>query len=192
MKRMRQKNDGKLTIAQRAGVKGLGQVQSGLKEETAELIENLEGAPVFALTLRRASKSMEDSRQAARRDQDRQDRPSKPPRPPPIDSSSSSNRSRPMRRPVKVAVAAVEAVAAAVAANGGNGDGIPATAQLKMLKSLQQEINERTEALDELQRRNQKLTPEQTAELKRLGEEQGTLADLVRDMTRPKRDDGEE
>ncbi len=68
---MRQKNDGKLTIAQRAGVKGLGQVQTGIKEETADLIENLEGAPVFALTLRRASKSMEERRQAAGRAQDR-------------------------------------------------------------------------------------------------------------------------
>ena len=58
---MRQKNDGKLTIAQRAGVKGLGQVQTGIKDETADLIENLEGAPVFALTLRRASKSMEET-----------------------------------------------------------------------------------------------------------------------------------
>ena len=61
-----------------------------------------------------------------------------------------------------------------------------------MLKSLQQEINERTEALDEQQRRHHKLMPEQAAELKRIGEEQGTLADLVRDMTRPKREDGEE
>ena len=61
-----------------------------------------------------------------------------------------------------------------------------------MLKSLQQEINERTETLDELQRRNHKLTPDQAAELKQIGEEQGTLADLVRDMTRPKREDGEE
>lgn len=75
---------------------------------------------------------------------------------------------------------------------GGNGDGIPATAQLKMLKSLQQEINDRTETFDEMQRRNQKLTPEQTAELKKIGDEQGVLADLVRDMTRPRRDDGEE
>jgi hypothetical protein len=74
----------------------------------------------------------------------------------------------------------------------GGGDGIPATAQLKMLKSLQQEINDRTEALDEMQRRNKKLTPDQDAELRRIGEEQGVLADLVRDMTRPKRDDGEE
>ena len=65
-------------------------------------------------------------------------------------------------------------VEAAEAADGGNGDGIPATAQLKMLKSLQQEINERTESFDELQRRNQKLTPEQTAELKRLAKSRGS------------------
>ena len=61
-----------------------------------------------------------------------------------------------------------------------------------MLKSLQQEINERTESFDELKRRNRELSPAQTAELKQIGEEQGTLADLVREMTRPKREDGEE
>jgi hypothetical protein len=61
-----------------------------------------------------------------------------------------------------------------------------------MLKTLQQEINERTEALDELRRRNQKLTPEQTQDAARLAGEQGSLADLVRDLTKPKRDDGEE
>ena len=48
---MRRQTNGKLTIAQRAGVRGLGQVQAGLKDETGELIEKLEGAPVFALTL---------------------------------------------------------------------------------------------------------------------------------------------
>ncbi len=110
---MRQKNDGKLTIAQRAGVKGLGQVQSGLKDETAELIENLEGAPVFALTLRRASQSMEERRQAAGRAQDRRTRPNKPPRRPPIDSSSSWNRSRPTRPAVEEGAAAGVAGAAA-------------------------------------------------------------------------------
>ena len=56
---LRQKAEGKLTVAQRAGVKGLGQVQSGLKEETADLTENLDGAPVFALTLRRATEHMQ-------------------------------------------------------------------------------------------------------------------------------------
>jgi len=61
-----------------------------------------------------------------------------------------------------------------------------------MLKTLQQEINERTESFDELRRRNQKLTPEQTGDAERLANDQGALADLVRDLTKPKRDDGEE
>ena len=52
-------NQGKLTIAQRAGIRGLGQVQAGLKEETGGLIEQLEGAPVFSLTLRKATENME-------------------------------------------------------------------------------------------------------------------------------------
>ena len=61
-----------------------------------------------------------------------------------------------------------------------------------MLKTLQQEINERTESFDELRRRNQKMTAEQTKEIERLANDQGVLADLVRDLTRPKRDDGED
>ena len=69
---VRQKTEGKLTVAQRAGVKGLGQVQAGLKEETAELTENLEGAPVFALTLRRASEKMQRVADGLLRAQDRQ------------------------------------------------------------------------------------------------------------------------
>ena len=48
------------------------------------------------------------------------------------------------------------------------GDGIPPAAQLKMLKSLQEEINERTEYFDELKRRGKELAPDQAAELDRL------------------------
>jgi hypothetical protein len=61
-----------------------------------------------------------------------------------------------------------------------------------MLKALQEEINERTEYFDEQKRRGKQLTQEQTAELDRLHDDQGTLADLVRDLTRPKTDDAEE
>jgi hypothetical protein len=61
-----------------------------------------------------------------------------------------------------------------------------------MLKTLQQELNERTEAIDELRRRIPALSPEQAREAERLATDQGALADLVRDMTRPKHDDGEE
>ena len=49
-----------------------------------------------------------------------------------------------------------------------------------------------SDAFDELRRRNKELGPEQTAELAKLHEEQGTLADLVRDLTKPKKDDGEQ
>ena len=46
--------------------------------------------------------------------------------------------------------------------------------------------------MEETRRRKGKLTAEQNAELDKLAEDQGVLADLIRDMTRPKRDDGEE
>jgi hypothetical protein len=185
---MRQKNDGKLTIAQRTGVRGLGQVQSGLKEETAELIENLDGAPVFALTLRRAKESMENAakRLAELKTDGLTEQAAK----------AASDRFKQLLESLKSDAAGGGQGGGGGGGGGGGagggGDGIPATAQLKMLKSLQQEINDRTEALDEVQRRNQKLTPAQGAELRRIAEEQGVLADLVRDMTRPKRDDGEE
>ena len=61
-----------------------------------------------------------------------------------------------------------------------------------MLKALQEEINERTDYFDELRRRKKEFTAEQTAEIERLQGDQGTLADLARDLTRPKKDDAED
>jgi hypothetical protein len=61
-----------------------------------------------------------------------------------------------------------------------------------MLRTLQQELNDRTEAFDELRRRSQQLTPEQAKEAEQLAIDQGALADLARDLTHPRRDDGEE
>jgi len=63
---------------------------------------------------------------------------------------------------------------------------------VKMLKALQEEINERTEYYDELRRRKKQLSPTQTGELERLETDQGTLADLVRDLTKPTHEDGED
>jgi len=182
---------GQLTIAQRTGIRGLGRVQEGLKDETGELIEKLEGAPVFALTLKRAAENMEHAArrlQALKTDEETQravksaskrfqqiletlkpDK-SKPGGPPQGGNQGGDN---------------------AAGANGG-GDGIPPAAQVKMLKALQEEINERTDYFDELRRRNKPLTAEQTAEIERLQGDQGTLADLARDLTRPKMDDGED
>ena len=46
----------------RTGIRNLAGVQEGLKDETAELIERLEGRQVFALTLKRASRGMTAAR----------------------------------------------------------------------------------------------------------------------------------
>ncbi len=181
---------GKLSIAQRAGVRGLGQVQSGLRDETGEMIEKLEGAPVFALTLRRAAAKMEE---AAKRLQE-----IKPDSAAQAAAQDASDRFKQLIESLKPDSGGQGQGQGGGGGGGGGGaggqggDGIPATAQLKMLKSLQQEINEKTESFDELKRRDKKLTPEQTREIKRLADDQGVLADLVRDLTRPRRDDGEE
>ncbi|GAC1463379.1 MAG: hypothetical protein NVSMB9_00810 [Isosphaeraceae bacterium] len=55
---LRALKEGKLTISQRTGVRNLAGIQDGLKDETAELATLLEGAPVFALTLKRATEAM--------------------------------------------------------------------------------------------------------------------------------------
>ncbi|MBV8130783.1 MAG: hypothetical protein JO114_24295 [Planctomycetaceae bacterium] len=186
---MRRQSNGKLTIAQRAGIRGLGQVQGGLKDETGGLIEQLEGAPVFSLTLKRATESMEKAAgrlQAMKTDDETQKA-----------VRSASHRFEQLIDSLKADDAKQGGQDGGDGGGGGGGgagggDGIPATAQLKMLKTLQQEINERTESFDELRRRNQKLTPEQTGDAERLANDQGALADLVRDLTKPKRDDGEE
>jgi hypothetical protein len=183
-------NAGKLTIAQRTGVRELGRVQEGLKDEAAELIERLgEGAPVFNLTLKKATKSMDDAAQrlqalktddptlraeksAAARFQQLVDslKPDKP-------KNGGGNQQ--------------QGQGGQQGGQQGGGDGIPAAAQIKVLKSLQQELNERTDFFDELLRRHKELNPEQTAELEKLHEDQGALADLVRDLTQPKKSDEE-
>src|SRR5689334_20677497 len=61
--KLRTKNQNKLTIAQRTGIRQLAGVQEAIKDETADLIEKLEGAPVFALTLKRAAAAMDTAAQ---------------------------------------------------------------------------------------------------------------------------------
>jgi hypothetical protein len=183
----------KLTLAQRKGIIGLGRVQSGLKDETGELIEKLEGAPVFALTLKRATEGMDTAAQRLQvvKTDDETRRA----------ADSAAKRFRQLLDSLKADNAKGAGGqppggggdgGGGAGGNNGGGDGIPAAAQVKMLKSLQQEINEKTEYFDELKRRKKELTPAQNAELERLHVDQGTLADLVRDLTRPRHDDGEE
>ena len=189
--KLRGQREGKLSIPQRTGVRNLAGVQEALKDETTELIERLEGAPVFALTLKRASEGMTTAAerlQALKTDEPTQRA-----------ARSAAERFKQLleaMKPDKPKMGGQQqgggGGGGGGGAGGGGGDGLPPAAQLKMLKSLQQEINERTDGFDELKRRGKTLTAEQTAEVDQLQNDQGTLADLVRDLTKPKSDDSEE
>lgn len=68
---------------------------------------------------------------------------------------------------------------------GGGGDGIPDRAQIKLIKALQTDIYQRTVELVEAREEEGKWTPAQEREMGTLGEQQGELADLIRDLTQP-------
>jgi hypothetical protein len=186
----RAEHDDKLTPAQRASVRGLSRVQDGIKDETAELVERLEGAPVFALTLKKATESMDVAAERLKglsTDTDTQ-RAEK-------SAARRFNQLIEALQPLKPKGAQQQQGGGGGGGGGGqqgNGDRIPTAAQIKMLKELQREVNTRTEELDEIKTRKQTLTDAQKAEVERLQEEQGAIADLARDITQPKRPDGQE
>jgi hypothetical protein len=183
---------GALTLAQRAGVRSLAMVEDGLKQETEELAERMgDGVPVFSLILKKASDSMNQAtsnlqkletgtptqkaeKSAAQRLQQLVDslQPDKP--------KEGDGQQQQQQQGGEQAGGQQE------------GDGIPTVAQLKMLKRLQSEINERTNELDDITREGGKLSTDQTSELDTLKLEQGRLADLLRDLSKPRRSDGED
>ena len=184
----RAEREDKLSAGQRASVRGLAREQANLKEETAGLAEKLDGAPVYALTLRRAAESMDlaakrlntlktddDTRRAEKSAARRFDQLLEALKPDKKDGQGGGGGG-----------------GGGGAQAGRPGDGIPGAAQVKMLKKLQEELNTRTEELDEIKERKKTLTEDQQAEVTRLEEEQGTIADLARDIARPRKDDGEE
>lgn len=184
------RDSGELSRARRVGVRSLGQVQTGLKDEAGDLASRLDGAPVIALSLRRAVDDMDASARGLA--EIRVDEPTLKA------ARSADHRLKQLIDALKPddgqngGQAGGGGGGGGGGGAGGNGDGIPPAAQVKLLKALQEEINDRTDALDEIRRRKKELTPDQVKEAERLADDQGTLADLVRDLARPKRDDGEE
>jgi hypothetical protein len=73
---------------------------------------------------------------------------------------------------------------------GGAGEGagqgpqpkVRSIAELKLLKAVQEEINNRTRALDDASHQSSRMTDEQQLEYTTLSQEQGKLADLITNM----------
>jgi hypothetical protein len=179
-----------LTPAQRASVRALSRVQSALKQETGDIAERLnDDAPVFSLTLKRAAGSMETAGTRLAKIQ--------------TDAETQSAERSAARRFRQLLDAMKPEPAGPGQKGGGGGDGgggggggdgdnLTTAAQIKMLKMLQQDVNERTEALDELRARNKPLSPEQEAEIEQLRRDEAGIVDIARDLVRPAHDDGEE
>ena len=181
---------GSLSLPQKAGVRNLGLIEDGLKQETVELAQRMDdGVPVFSLILKKAADSMGKA----------------------SDSLQQLETGKPTQASEKSAAERLQQLIDSLQPDkpkdgeqqqqqqggeqqqGGQqeGDGIPTVAQLKMLKRLQTEINNRTGEYDKMVNGGQKLTLEQKTDLESLKTEQGRLADLLRDLSKPKRSDGE-
>jgi len=154
--------------------------QRDLLTETAHLAEAAQAAEVFALALSGAVRHMQAA--ADRLDKRLTDT---------VTVTSEQN----AKKRFEDLIAALKASSGdqAQPPNGGDGgeqsagpetDGIPQLAQLKMLKTLQQDVLERTAELEGLRKAGTALSAEQLREVDSLADEQGRLADLARNLAR--------
>ena len=179
-----EQSQGRLTRGQAASVRDLALEQSAIRSDTELLREKLSAAAAFRLALEGAAQQM--ARAAEYLDR--------------------RELGPPVERAEVAALRRLEQLLLALASDdeeqeGGEqggapgeegdtgdqmpGDGIADIAQLKLIRLLQQEINARTVELEEQYGRQSGLTPEQEVEYAQLSEEQGALADLVRNLLVP-------
>lgn len=164
--------------AQLKTLRDLAETQRGLRLDSNGLAEKLNAAEVFSLAVKRASKQMEQA--AARLDerqtgeetqqfeqsafqrfqelmealqQDKDKKPADPQEQPPGGNGGGEQQAQPV-------------------------DTVAMLAQLKMLRSLQVELNARLQSLAKKRDSGNPLTQAELNELKGLGEEQGELAEL--------------
>jgi hypothetical protein len=177
---------GNWTRPQLASLRGVVETQQTVRTDTEEAREVLTSAPVFALTLTRAMSNME--RAVGLLNERRADAETQ------IAQQAAVDRFAQLLDALKNDPDAQAGQSEDAAGGGGAGggqqdgpprDGIPPIAQLKMLRSLQIEINERTLELDDSRQRQKGLSPTQEKELESLSAEQGILADLVRKFAEP-------
>lgn len=182
---------GDLTLAQKAGVRNLGLVEDSLKQETVELAQRMDdGVPVFSLILKKAADQMNSASQGLQKLETGQ----------PTQTAEKTAAERLQQlidslqpdKPKDGQQQQQQQQGEGQQGGDQEGDGIPTVAQLKMLKRLQSEINQRTGELDNLVKAGDKLNAQQQSEMENLKVEQGRLADLLRDLSKPKRSDGED
>jgi len=170
--------------------------QQGLGTETKEVAaKRLTGAPVFARLMRRANEAMTE---ASQRMETVAKQPVEPAQLP--DAETARLQQQALRRLNQVVDALKEAAEKMQQAKGGGGgsggeggsggggapgDGIPPLAQLKLLRDLQKDINQRTETFKKEHPDPKKLEEKDKAELRSIRNDQQDVAELIDELTRP-------
>lgn len=184
----------------RASLGQLADDQKALGEETANLAkEKLAGAEAFLRTLKKSATAMnragERLQEMPRDDQDREG------------LTAAGKLQNDARRRLDQVLDALKPDSGSKAKqaakpNGGGGpqggggpgqaggDGIPQTAQLKLLKVLQEDVNERTTTFGKAHTDLKKLTEAQRKELQELSQEQQELRDLLEKVTSAEEPEG--
>lgn len=174
---------GKWTRGQQVGVLELARAQLGLADETGAMAKKLAAAAAFALALEGALDDMVAAVEKIRE----------------LDTGPAA------QEPQRHALARLEQLLAALEpdkpddqqsqqddgsgsgsqSGGQQGEALPDTAQLKLLKLLQLDLNERTRTLADRLQQGGAARDEAARALVRVGDEQGKLADLVRNLSQP-------
>jgi len=169
--------------AEKATARDLGRSQDLLAEETLDLRATIAQAEVFAATLQLVARDMEAASNLLRQ----------------ANTSTELTRlTQAAHRRLEQLVRSLEAVQAKPPAESSPQspeqqepgsqaptDGIPALAQLRMLKMMQEDVKARTAALDAELAGQPPKTEAQRRQLAELAEEQGRLAELMLNLSQP-------
>jgi hypothetical protein len=181
--------------ALRVSLSQLGEAENGLGTETEEVAtKDLTGTPVFARLVRRSAEAMKEvnARVKALINE-----------PPAVKDLPDAELTRLQQLATKRLAQVLEAIkdqasgggGPAGGGEGGGGDGgegggggdsgLPPPAQLKLLKSLQLEVNQKTEEFKKKHPDLEKLTAAEKAELNGISKMQQDLYDLLQVLRRP-------
>lgn len=195
---------GEWTRALRSDFLRKGEAQNGLGAETEEVAQKrLSKAPVFSRMMRRAGEAMtaagERMKAVAKDAVDPKELP---------DAETARLQQQAQRRLTQVVDALKEAAEKMEQARGRSGeeggeggddaakssppsDGIPPLAQLKLLRDLQKDINERTEAFKKQHPDTKKLREKERTALESIRKDQQDVAELIDELNRPAEEAGD-
>lgn len=181
------KSTGRLSRAELHSVLSLARAQSGLSNEAEQLTEKLSQAKVFVLVIEEAVSFMREAAELL--NNRRTDEPTQ------FAVDAAANRFAQLLDSLtakeeepkgkKQQQQQQQQQQGGGGGGGGNQDGIPSVAQIRLLKTLQKELLDRTIQLAKVRQDNGKWTDEQEKQFEKLSEQQGRLADLVRDLSKP-------